>query len=112
MLAWGAVLIVVALGRWEVANLDPATFSVRSLIAFAYLVVFGSLVAFSAYTWLLQNTSVSLVSTYGFVNPVVGVVLGTLVLAEPIPATIVIGAAVVVRGGALVVLLPDAVLRG
>jgi len=111
MLAGGAVLIVVALGRGEVANLDPATFSVRSLIAFAYLVVFGSLVAYSAYTWLLQNASVSLVSTYAFVNPVVAVVLGAIILAEPITPTIVIGAAVIVVAVAFIVLRQNAARR-
>jgi len=104
MLAGGVVLLVVALARGELANVDPSTFSVRSLIAFAYLVVFGSLVAYSAYTWLLQNASVSLVSTYAFVNPVVAVVLGALILAEPITASIVIGAAVIVVAVAFIVL--------
>src|SRR5947209_6848483 len=68
ILAGGGVLRGVALARGELADVDPSTFSVRSLIAFAYLVVFGSLVAYSAYTWLLQNASVSLVATYAFVN--------------------------------------------
>jgi len=103
MLAGGAVLVIVALARGELATVDPSTFSVRSLIAFAYLVMFGSLVAYSAYTWLLQNASVSLVSTYAFVNPVVAVVLGALILAEPITASIVIGAAVIVVAVAFII---------
>ena len=103
MLAGGVVLLVVALARGELANVDPSTFSVRSLIAFAYLVVFGSLVAYSAYTWLLQNASVSLVATYAFVNPVVAVVLGALILAEPITPTIVVGAAIIVVSVAFIV---------
>jgi len=111
MLAGGVVLLVVGLGRGELANVDPATFSVRSMVAFAYLVVFGSLVAFSAYTWLLQNASVSLVSTYAFVNPVVAVVLGALILAEPITPTIVIGAAVIVVAIAFIVFRQNAARR-
>lgn len=111
MLAGGVVLLVVALGRGELDHVDPATFSMRSVIAFAYLVVFGSLVAYSAYTWLLQNASVSLVSTYAFVNPVVAVVLGALVLAEPITPTIVIGAAVIVVAVAFIVFRQNAVRR-
>src|SRR5439155_25671375 len=107
----GAVLIVVALGRGEVANLDPATFSMRSVIAFGYLIVFGSLVAYSAYTWLLQNASVSLVSTYAFVNPVVAVVLGAVILAEPITPSIVIGAAVIVVAVAFIVARQNAARR-
>ncbi|HEV8470033.1 MAG TPA: EamA family transporter [Candidatus Limnocylindria bacterium] len=103
MLAGGVVLLVVALARGELAHVDPATFSIRSVIAFGYLVLFGSLVAYSAYTWLLQNASVSLVSTYAFVNPVVAVVLGALILTEPITASIVIGAAVIVIAVAFII---------
>src|SRR5438093_891940 len=111
MVAGGLALLVVGLGQGELAHLDPGTFSVRSLVAFAYLVVFGSLVAFSAYTWLLQNASVSLVSTYAFVNPVVAVVLGTLVLAEPMTATIVIGAAIIVVAVAFIIFRQNAARR-
>jgi drug/metabolite transporter (DMT)-like permease len=111
MLAGGVVLLAVGAGRGELASVDPATFSVRSMVAFAYLVVFGSLVAYSAYTWLLQNASVSLVSTYAFVNPVVAVVLGALILAEPITPTIVIGAAVIVVAVAFIVLRQNAARR-
>src|SRR3989454_9425379 len=103
MLAAGIVLLVVAFGRGELAHVDPATFSVRSVIAFGYLIVFGSLVAYSAYTWLLQNASVSLVSTYAFVNPVVAVVLGAVILAQPITPSIVIRAAVLVGAVAFIV---------
>jgi drug/metabolite transporter (DMT)-like permease len=111
MLAGGVVLFVVGLGRGELATVDPATFSVRSIVAFAYLVVFGSLVAFSAYTWLLQNASVSLVSTYAFVNPVVAVFLGALILAEPITPSIVIGAAVIVVAVAFIIFRQNAARR-
>jgi len=81
------------------------------MVAFAYLVVFGSLVAFSAYTWLLQNASVSLVSTYAFVNPVVAVLLGALILAEPITPSILIGAAVIVVAVAFIVVRQNATRR-
>jgi drug/metabolite transporter (DMT)-like permease len=111
MLAGGVVLIVVALGKGELAQVDPATFSVRSMIAFGYLVVFGSLIAYSAYTWLLKNASVSLVSTYAFVNPVVAVVLGALILAEPITASILIGAAVIVVAVAFIIFRQNAARR-
>jgi len=111
MAVGGVVLIVVALGTGELAHVDPAAISVRSLVAFGYLVVFGSLVAYSAYTWLLQNASVSLVSTYAFVNPVVAVVLGALILAEPITPTIVVGAAVIVVAVAFIVFRQSAARR-
>ena len=111
MLAGGIALILVALPRGELTQIDPATFSARSLIAFAYLVVFGSLVAYSAYTWLLQNASVSLVSTYAFVNPVVAVFLGALILGEAITPTIVIGAAVIVVAVAFIIFRQNAARR-
>jgi drug/metabolite transporter (DMT)-like permease len=111
MLAGGVALMVVAPLKGELARIDPATFSAESLIAFAYLVVFGSLIAYTAYTWLLQNASVSLVSTYAFVNPVVAVLLGALVLAEPITPTIAIGAAVIVVAVAFIIFRQNAARR-
>lgn len=111
MLAGGVVLMVVAVAKGEIAHVDPSTFSLRSLVAFAYLVLFGSLVAFSAYTWLLQNASVSLVSTYAFVNPVVAVVLGALILGESVTTNVLIGAAVIVIAVAFIVFRQNAARR-
>ena len=103
MLAGGAALLVTGVIRGEAANVDPASFSTRSVVAIAYLVVFGSIVAFTAYTWLLQHASVSLVATYAFVNPVVAVILGALVRGEPVTPTIVAGAAVIIAAVAFIV---------
>ena len=105
MLASGAVLVVLALARGEHTRVDPATFSTSSLVAWVYLVVFGSIVAFSAYTWLLQHASISLVSTYAYVNPVVAVFLGTLFLHEPITPTLIAGAALIFAAVAFIVRL-------
>ncbi|MDQ6857941.1 MAG: EamA family transporter [Chloroflexota bacterium] len=102
-LAGGLVLVVAGAAMGELAHLDPATWSTSSLLAMGYLVVFGSLVAFSAYSWLLQHAPVSLVSTYAYVNPVVAVLLGALILAEPITPSIVIGAAIIVAAVAFIV---------
>jgi drug/metabolite transporter (DMT)-like permease len=102
-LAGGIVLLVFGAAMGELAHLEPATWSTGSLLALAYLVVFGSLVAFTAYSWLLQHASVSLVSTYAYVNPVVAVLLGAVVLAEPITPSIVIGAAVIIAAVAFIV---------
>lgn len=82
---------------------DPGDWTARSLLALAYLVVFGSFAGFSAYTWLLAHVPVSKVSTYAYVNPVVAVLLGALILAEPITPTIVVGAALVVAAVAFIV---------
>ncbi len=80
-----------------------SSYALSSWLAWGYLVVFGSLVAFTAYVWLLNAAPVSLVATYAYVNPVVAVFLGWLVLAEPLTAPIVLGGAVVVAAVAVVV---------
>ncbi len=103
MVAAGVVLPLVALPLGEYASVDLARASGSSLVAFAYLVIFGSLVAFSAYTWLLQHAPVSLVSTYAYVNPVVAVFLGTLFLREAITPTMLIGAALIIAAVAFIV---------
>jgi drug/metabolite transporter (DMT)-like permease len=103
MLAGGALLLVVAFVIGEPARADPSTFSTASLAAMAYLVVFGSLVAFSAYTWLLQHTSVSVVATYAYVNPVVAVLLGALVLNESVTLSMLVGASIILAAVAFIV---------
>jgi drug/metabolite transporter (DMT)-like permease len=102
-LAGGIVLVSAGAAMGEVAYLAPATWSTNSLLAIGYLVVFGSLVAFTAYSWLLQNAPVSLVSTYAYVNPVVAVLLGALILAEPVTPPIILGAAIIVAAVAFIV---------
>jgi drug/metabolite transporter (DMT)-like permease len=82
---------------------DPWSFSTASLAAMAYLVVFGSLVAFSAYTWLLQHAPVSVVATYAYVNPVVAVLLGAVVLSEAVTPSMLVGAAIILGAVAFIV---------
>jgi drug/metabolite transporter (DMT)-like permease len=97
MLAAGVFLGVTGLASGEASGVHADSFGAKPLIAFAYLIVFGSLVAFSAYAWLLKNVRISTVATYAFVNPVVAVALGAMFLAETITVTtIVAGAAIVV----------------
>ncbi|HEU5288229.1 MAG TPA: EamA family transporter [Candidatus Limnocylindria bacterium] len=103
MLAAGVVLPLVAVPLGEYRAIDLAHASAQSVLAFAYLVVFGSIVAFSAYTWLLQHASVSLVSTYAYVNPVIAVFLGTLFLREPLTPTMLAGAALILAAVAFIV---------
>lgn len=103
MLAGGALLVVIAVAVGEPGRADPSTFSTASLLAMAYLVVFGSLVAFSAYTWLLQHAPVSVVATYAYVNPVVAVLLGALVLSEVVTPSMLIGAAIILAAVAFIV---------
>lgn len=105
MLAGGAVLMLAGTLIGEVGRTDIGSFSARSLAALAYLVVFGSIVAFTAYTWLLANVPVSTVGTYAYVNPIVAVALGAMFLSEPITvrtgiaAVIIIGAVVAMVSG-------------
>lgn len=84
MLAGGLLLSIVGFGMGEWNSFDPAQVSARSLWAFFYLVVFGSIIAFTAYSYLLRNARPTVVSTYAFVNPIVAVLLGWAVVAEPL----------------------------
>ncbi|MFF0559274.1 EamA family transporter [Streptomyces sp. NPDC004266] len=103
MLAGGLAALTLGLVRGEHHGLDLGAVSGRSWAALAYLIVFGSLVAFTAYAWLLQTAPVSLAATYAYVNPVVAVLLGALVLDEALTWPILLGGAVVVGGVCLIV---------
>ncbi len=91
--------IAAALGE----HVTPTSAPLDAWLAWAYLVTFGSVVAFTAYVWVLSAAPISLVATYAYVNPVVAVFLGWLVLSEPVTLPIIGGGAVVVLGVALVV---------
>jgi drug/metabolite transporter (DMT)-like permease len=103
MLCGGAALLLVAAVTGEVGRTDPSHFSTTSLLAVAYLIVFGSLVAFSAYVWLLGNVPISTVSTYAYVNPIVAVGLGTLLRGEQITPRMLLAAALIL--GAVVAMV-------
>jgi drug/metabolite transporter (DMT)-like permease len=103
MLTAGVFLGVTGLVAGEAGRVNADSFAAKPVIAFVYLVIFGSLVAFSAYAWLLKNVRISTVSTYAFVNPVVAVALGTLFLSEPIGWTTVIAGASIVVAVVLIV---------
>jgi drug/metabolite transporter (DMT)-like permease len=96
MVVGGASLLVVGGLTGEAGLVQPANFSLESLLSLGYLIVFGSVLAYTAYTWLLIHASVSRVSTYAYVNPVVAVFLGWLLLNEKVDATMIIGAAIIV----------------
>lgn len=103
MLTGGAALVLGAFVTGEFNGLDPNSFSRASLLGLVYLVVFGSLLAFTAYTWLLHNAPISKVSTYAYVNPVVAVFLGWIILSETITPLMLVGAAVIVASVAFIV---------
>lgn len=103
MVAGGVVLTILALSVGEARDLDLGAISGRSWLALGYLVLMGSVVAFSAYVWLLHHAPISLVATYAYVNPVIAVLLGALILSEPITAAVLAGGAIIVLGVVLVV---------
>jgi len=102
MLAGGMVLVVVGTAAGEWPEVHPATVSLASVSALLYLVVFGSLIALSAYTFLIRATSPVLVGTYAFVNPAIAVLLGVVVAGEAINAHIALAGGTIVAGVALV----------
>jgi drug/metabolite transporter (DMT)-like permease len=106
MLAGSAALGVMSLVAGEPARFHAAAVSGRSLFALAYLIVFGAIVGFTAYLWLLQNTTLAKASTYAYVNPVVAVLLGWLILREPLTARILLATAIIVSGVVLISGLP------
>jgi drug/metabolite transporter (DMT)-like permease len=99
MLFGGLIMLAAALVRGEFATL---TFTWRTAAAELYLIVFGSLVGYSAYVYALKHLPVSTVSLYAYVNPVIAVVLGTLLLGEPFGWRVVVGSAIVLAGIAVV----------
>ena len=102
MLLGGAFLLVLGLATGEAAEVDPAGFSALSVLSLAYLIVFGAVVGYSAYVWLLRVTSAARVATYAYVNPVVAVFLGWLLADEPLTPRVAIAAAVIVAGVAVI----------
>ncbi len=100
MLAGGLILMPIGLAT---THPHPSHFSDRSIFGFFYLVTFGSVVGYTAYVWLLDNAPLGMVSTYAYVNPVVAIALGAIVLHESLSWTIGVGAALVLACVALVV---------
>jgi drug/metabolite transporter (DMT)-like permease len=96
MIAGGAAMLLVSVLRGELGGLDLSAVSSRSLVAFAYLTVFGSMVAFSAFNWLVGVTTPSTLSTTAYVNPVVAIVLAWLVLGETLHPMALVGATLIV----------------
>ena len=102
MLAGGSLLMAAGLVTGEPARFTLAQVSTKSLLALAYLIVFGAVVAFTAYVWLLKVASPVLVSTYAYVNPLVAVFLGWALAGEPITRGTLMAAAVILTGVALI----------
>ena len=101
MLCAGVIFAVASIATGELGRLHP--FSTTSIVALGYLIVFGSLIGFSAYVWLLRSAPLSLVSTYAYINPVVAVILGTIFLSERISPRTLIAGGIIIAAVALIV---------
>lgn len=103
MIAGGAISFAWGLARGEASLIDPARFSLASVLAIAYLIVFGSWIAFTAYLWLLRNARTSLVATYAWVTPMVAASLGHVLKDEPLHGRSLVAGAIVLAAVALTV---------
>jgi drug/metabolite transporter (DMT)-like permease len=111
MLAGGAGLFLLGLLAGESRQLDLAIISSQSSLGMAYLIVFGSWVGLTSYTWLFRVAPTPLVATYAYVNPVVAVLLGHFIVSEPLTFQIVIAAAIVVGSVVLTTVSQQASFR-
>lgn len=111
MLLGGAMLLVLGTGVGEWGRIDVAAISLKSLLALGYLLFFGAIVGFTAYTYLLQNTTPTRASTYAFVNPGVAVLLGWLLAGEPISARVIL-ASLTIIGAVVLITSHQASARG
>ena len=102
MLGGGALLLGLAAVTGEVLRFDPGAISVRSAVAVAYLVTFGSLIAFSAFQWLMKVSTPARVSTYAYVNPVVALLLGWALADEPLTPRTLLAAAIILSAVVLI----------
>jgi drug/metabolite transporter (DMT)-like permease len=105
----GVVLAVIGLATTPASDLEPSTWSSRSILGLVYLILVGSVIAYTAYAWLLANAPLGQVSTYAYVNPVVAIALGVIVLDETVTLRIVLGALLILAAVAIVVRRESAV---
>jgi len=102
MIAGGILSWAIGLGMGEGSGLHFAAFTGKSLLSLGYLVIFGSLLGFSAYVWLLKVTTPARASTYAFVNPVIAVLLGWALAGEPITWRVAVAGATIVAAVGLI----------
>jgi drug/metabolite transporter (DMT)-like permease len=102
MMAGSASLLIVSAVKGEMAAFQPAAVSLNSLLGLGYLIVFGSLVGYTAYAWLLKNSRPSIVATYAYVNPVIAVLLGWLIAGEAMTGQMLLGAGIIVGSVVLI----------
>jgi len=103
MLAGAGLCLVEAIVTGEPARFHPEQISFESLLGVVYLIIFGSMVAFTAYAWLLKHAPLSLVGTYAYVNPIVAIGLGTVFLGEALSLRTIVASAIIVTAVAIIV---------
>jgi drug/metabolite transporter (DMT)-like permease len=103
MLAGGVLLALAAAALGEFRRFSPSTVSRGAWLALAYLIVFGSIIAFTAYVWLIHHESPTRVGTYAYVNPVVAVLLGYFLAGEALGARTVLGTLLVLASVLVIV---------
>lgn len=104
MLAGGMILLLISTVSGEPFRLDVSAVSTVSLLSLGYLFLFGSLIGFTAYVWLLRVASPARVSTYAYVNPVIAVILGWTVGGEELTARMLIAAGIIIAGVVMIVM--------
>lgn len=102
MFSGGLVLLLVSLMLGEWSRFNIAEVSANSWFGLVYLLIFGSLIGFTAYSWLLKNAQPTMVATYAYVNPIVAVLLGWLIAGESFTGQMLIGAGVIVGSVVLI----------
>ena len=102
MFAGGLVLLFVSLISGEMSRFNIASVSSNSWFGLTYLIIFGSLIGFTAYSWLLKNAQPAMVATYAYVNPIIAVFLGWLIANESFTGQMLIGAGVIVGSVVLI----------
>ncbi|MDE3228348.1 MAG: EamA family transporter, partial [Chloroflexota bacterium] len=104
MLVGSAALLIGALVAGEPSQVDIAAISTKSLLSLGYLIVFGSIVGYTAYTWLLRHAPPALATTYAYVNPIIAVLLGWAFAGESVTIWTLIASAVIVCSLVLITL--------
>jgi drug/metabolite transporter (DMT)-like permease len=109
LLCGSALLWIASAATGEIAHVQWAAITAKSIYGLAYLIVFGTIIAFTAYTWLLSHISATVVSTHTYVNPIIAVLLGWALAGEPlnlrviVAAVVILGSIVLIRRGTHVV---------
>jgi drug/metabolite transporter (DMT)-like permease len=102
MLSGGTVLALVGTLKGEWTTFNVADVSANSVFAVVYLIIFGSLIGFTAYSWLLKNAQPAMVATYAYVNPIIAVFMGWLIAGESFTAQMLVGAGIIVGSVVLI----------